>query len=492
MSLAQRSVISSAYNVISSVLQTGISFVRSILLFRLLTPDEFGLYSFVSAVIIWTGTLPNFGLDAALVHRAPESEGQGGLQVHFSLNILFNVVWGVIMALLGYVFIRDQTTRWVFWVVLFTQVIDNTTRTGRFKLSRQVSFRRLALIQLLLTLVGAVTAVLLAYQGFGVWSLVSTDVVAAVFLVAGIYLIRPVWRPRLGWSAERVRYYLEFGRRGFLTEPLLQALNKVDDIWTGFFLGQNALGYYSRAYRLATYPGSILAAPLNQVAAATYAELKGKPRQLSLAFNQVNKFLIRTGFLLGGWLTLIAPEFILIVAGEAWLPMVAAFRLMLVFTLLNPLKLTIAGLFSAVGKPEIYVRVQLLQLGLLLVSLFILGTRFGIEGVALAVDCMMLAGIIALLWQARRFVRYSLRALFGAPLLALLVALFVPWVIFGDFSAGGQVWLSALQKSLVYAVIFSALMLLIERRELFGLFSMVYQAVFKTGNADPTADEAAE
>lgn len=489
MSLAQRSVRSSAYNVLSSVLQTGVSFVRSILLFRLLTPDDFGLYSLVSAIIIFSGSLPNFGMDGALVHRAPESEGETGLRVHFTLNLAFNILWAAVMLALAWALIADHATRAVFLVVLATQVIDNITRTGRFKLTRQVAFRRLAVIQFLITLVGAVTAVLLAYAGYGVWSLVSTDIVAAALLLTGIYLIRPVWRPRLGWSPARVRYFLDYGRRAFLNVPLMQALNKVDDIWTGFFLGQTALGFYSRAYRLAAYPGSILAAPLNQVAAATYAELKEQTHQLGLAFNQVNGFLIRSGFLLGGWLTLIAPEFVLIVASETWLPMVAAFRLMLVFTLLDPLRMTVAGLFGAVGRPEIYVRVQLLQLGVLIAGLFVLGSPWGIEGVALAVDLMMLAGIVVLLWQARKYVQFSLSGLFGVPTLALLVALLPPWLLFGDTLTGGQVWQSALIKSGLYALLFAAVMLLFERRQLLASFQFVRRSLF--GPAAPIVGDPA-
>lgn len=491
MSLARRSIESGIYNVFSSLLQTGIAFIRAAILFRLLTPEIFGLYSFVTAIIVWTGTLPNFGMTGALVHRAPESEGEAGLRVHFTLTLIFNLIWGALMGVLAIWIIPVRETRLIFYVILITQIVDNLSLTGRYKLTRAVAFRRLAVINLLITLVGSITAVSMAYLGFGVWSLVSTDVVAAALMFGGIYLLRPVWRMRMGLSRAGVRYYLDYGRRAFLSGPLLQALNKFDDIWTGFYLGQVALGFYSRAYSLATYPGTLLASPLNPIAAAMYAELKETPQKLSLAFTQINHLLVRTGFFLGGWLAVIAPEFVLIVAGEAWLPMVNTFRLMLAFTLLNPLKQTIAGLYGAVGKPEIAVRVQIAQLLVLLASLFLFGLTAGIEGVALAVDVMMGVGIVLLLYNARQFVQFSGRKLFAVPTLALLLAVGAAWLAEPLFFSGLSVWLRALLKTGVFIALFTGILILFERRDLWELaqfFRRVLLPARGPSNAPPGAE----
>jgi PST family polysaccharide transporter len=273
-----------------------------------------------------------------------------------------------------------------------------------------------------------------------------------------------------------VRYYLDFGRRAFLSGPLLQALNKLDDIWTGIYLGETMLGFYSRAYSLATYPGTLLASPLNPIAAATYAELKDAPRKLSLAFTQVNLLLIRSGFFLGGWLAVIAPEFVLIVAGAKWLPMVNTFRLMLVFTLLNPLKQTIAGLFGAVGKPEIGVRVQIAQLIILAAGLFLFGFQAGIEGVALAVDVMMGVGIILLLYQARIFVKFSVRKMFAVPSLALFIGAVPAWLVPELFMAAESIWTRAVVKTVLFACLFAGILVLFEFRDLKELLLFLRQA----------------
>ena len=65
---------------------------------------------------------------------------------------------------------------------------------------------------------------------------------------------------------------------------------------------------------------------------------------------------------MAGLLALIAPEFIYLVIGRQWLPMLDAFRLMLLFTLLDPIRGTLANLFIAVGKPEKVLWARLAQL----------------------------------------------------------------------------------------------------------------------------------
>jgi O-antigen/teichoic acid export membrane protein len=242
--------------------------------------------------------------------------------------------------------------------------------------------------------------------------------------------------------------------------------DRIDDLWTGFYLGATSLGFYSRAYTFATYPRQILAAPTNTVAAGTYAELKGKRRLLSQAFFRINALLVRTGFFLAGILVLIAPEFIRIVLGEKWMPMLTVFRLMLVFTLLDPIKITVGYLFVAMGKPEQLLRVQVIQLTVLVGGVYLLGPSLDIVGVALAVDAMLVVGIAILLQQARKFVNYSLLWLFGAPSVALSFSLLAAYSVGKWPAIIDNDWWIASAKAGVFALVFAATLIFLEWRRI--------------------------
>jgi O-antigen/teichoic acid export membrane protein len=469
MSIAQRSVRSSMYTIIGSGINTIISFFRSIILARLIAPEVFGVYTFTTSFIMVTASIPIFGMSSALLHHAPESEGEEALRVHFTISLIFNTVWAAVLAIIG-AFVFPHEYLWLLWIFLATQFVDNLVVTSRTILIRNVTFKRIAIIDTLNIILPSISAMLFAWKGYGIIGLISTDVVAAIVVIFGFLLIRPPWKVHFGWSPSIARYFLNFGYRTFLGNLVRQGLDNLDNLWTGQFLGTAPLGFYSRAYTFSTYPRKVLANPINSVASGTYAELKENKKQLSQAFFRANALLIRTGFLMAGLLALIAPEFINLVIGKQWLPMLVAFRLMLLFTLLDPIRSTLANLFIAVGKPEKILWTRLAQLGVLIAGLFVFGKTWGIAGVAIAVNLMLLTGIVILLWKARSYVDFSIVRLFGAPSLALLIGLSLGRLAINIPGIMGSYWRTGVVKAIVFCLLYTLVILILEHNELPLLF----------------------
>lgn len=473
MSLAQRSVTAVGWNAISNLARVVILFGRSVILARWLPVDIFGVYAGANAIVGLTDIVAQFGMGPAFLHRCAETEDEEHTAaVHFTLQLVFTLAWTGLMVL-GTLLFTSAETRLTLLLLTVTTAGTQLTQTPRLILVRRVVHRRLALLQLLTAILTTAVAVTLAWQGIILWALLATDVVATALALGMLYLWRPVWRPRLAWDRQVGRYLLSFGSKSFLATVLQQALDKVDDLWTRFFLGTGAMGFYSRAYTFATYPRTILAMPVNTVAGGTYSELKGQRRRLSQAFFRVNALLVRTGFFLAGMLALIAPEFIRLLLGEKWLPMLDAFRLMLLYTLLDPIKITVASVITASGAPEKVVRARFIQLLILIVGLVTLGPRFGIVGVAVAVDAMLVVGIGLLLREARRFVDFSWFRLFAVPALALSVSLLggrlalnLPYVSQSD-------WTSAALKGAVFSVLYAGVLLALERENVKVLLDLL-------------------
>jgi O-antigen/teichoic acid export membrane protein len=466
MSLARRSVTAAAWNIGVSMARVVVLFVRSILLARLLPVEVFGIYAFAMSVVNLSSAVPIFGMWGAFLHRAPESQDEEQLAaVHFTLKGLFTLGWVAVLLCAALILTSGETQ---LALILLTLVYGGVhlTQTPRMILTRRVEHRRLALMQLVDALLSSAAAIALAWRGVTLWALLATDIITLIVNIYGLYLWRPVWKPRLAWSAPVVRYLLSFGGRTFVADVLMRALDRVDDLWTGIALGETALGFYSRAYTFAIYPRYILALPINTVAGGTYAELKEDRLRLSKAFFRTNAFLVRSGFLLGGLLALAAPEFIRLALGEKWLPMLTAFRLMLVYTLFDPIKITVADVLTASGAPGKVIRARAIQLVVLIAGLVSLGPWLGISGVAIAVDAMLVVGIALLLWQVRAYVDYSLRQLFLVPALALLAGLALASGAVTIPALQGSDWITGAVKSVVFASVYLAIILLLEREQL--------------------------
>jgi len=447
-------------------MQIGIGLGRSILLARLLAVETFGAYGWAHSVVALSAALPNFGLGSAFMHRAPETEDEDqAASVYFTLQLMLTLAWSIMLILSAVIFVKDDARRIaLLWTTLIT-VGKRLASTPRLVLMRRVIHSRLNLIQVVDIALSSVVALALAWRGISLWALLATDAVTFLVSMIGLYVWRPVWCPRLTWQPKIMRYFISFGSRNFIAEALQYALDRVDDLWVGSYLGNTAMGLYSRAYTFAGYPRTILAAPINTVSIGTYAELKDARKRLSQAFFRINAFLVRSGFFVAGLFALVAPEFIRLALGAKWLPMLNVFRLMLVYTMFDPFKLTVANLLVAVGEPEKIARIRLIQLIVLLIGLFLLGPSWDIAGVALAVDAMLVVGIVGLLWQVRNYVDFSFPRLFVAPAWALGIAMIsarsailLPGVLGSD-------WRTGFVKMITFMVFYALILLVLEHRD---------------------------
>lgn len=477
MGLAKRSVTAVAWNIPANLLTIPILLLRGILLSRWLPVPTFGVYTFAGSIVALSALVADLGIGSALLHRAPETEDeQEAAAVHFTLKLLLGGVWLALLVGATLVFAEGEL-RLALLVLGAVTAAGNLSATPNMLLVRRVVHRRLALLHLAEGLLTTVVALFLAYNGAGLWTLLAVDATAVLTRLAFYYGWRPVWRPRLRWAPRVVRYMLAFGSRAMVANVLVGAIDRADSLWVGSFLGDAALGIYSRAFTFAAYPRRLLAASVDAVAGGAFAELKGQRLAQSRAFVSSVAFLIRTGFLIGGLLNLVAPELILILLTGRWLPMVTPFRLMLVFALIDPIRNATANLFTAVGEPQRIVWTRAVQLAVLVAGLFLFGGRWGVNGAALAIDVMLLVGTALFLGQARRFVDFSLVRLFGPPALGLLAGFLLAW---GAAALAGQgpLWLAALAKLLAFAAGYGLVLLLLERETLLAATARVLIALW--------------
>jgi len=310
------------------------------------------------------------------------------------------------------------------------EVIKALASTPLTLLMRRMQFRRLAIIDILSSLSMLLAAVYLAANNFEVWSIVLGEQLTGALVAAlGVWLVNPPWRPFLSFSRQAARSYLSFGKHIMLSLLLDTFLDKFDDFWTASYLGSAAAGFYSKAYEFARYPRRVIIAPLQTVFYAGFSRLKSDQQGLSTAFFQIFAFIVRIGFLVSLILVIAAPEIILLLLTSRWLPMLVAFQLMVVYTLLDPLFLTVSNLLMAVGQPQLITRIKAVQMVAFVPLVILFAYLGGINGVAVVADLMLVLGTLLILWSARKFVEVPFRRIFAAPTLSLLAGLLTSFLV---------------------------------------------------------------
>lgn len=473
MTVAGRSVRAVSFRGAANGLNVVLLFVRTVVLMRLLSVELFGAYAAAAAVVLLTEVLPNFGLGAALVNRAEETEDQEeAAATHFTLRLITRSIWAV--ALIG---VAVGSTSGPFQVALIVLTVAAWFRglgaTAHSLLTRRVEHQRIALVQIVGDLVSTVIAITLALTSGDIWALVAGNLGAAAVALVLFYGWRPVWRPQLALDPTRVNYFLAYGRKVMVGHALRQLLENMDDLWVRISIGTTGLGFYSRAYQLAGLPRRLVAPPINDVALGTFAELGGQPERLSRAFNRSIGVLTRGGFLAGGMIAAVAPELIRLVLGEKWLPMADTFRLMLVFSLLDPMRVAVGHLFTGTGRARQLITITLGQVVVLGVLMVPLGYQFGIEGVGGALAASALLGTAALLVAARKLIDVDLRQIFFVPSLALALGLASAYFAVRLPGVLGEDWRTAGVKLLAFTLSSAAVMTLLERQWMKRVFELL-------------------
>lgn len=430
---------------------------------RLLPVELFGAYAAAAAIVLLSEVVPNFGFGAALVNQSDETEDQAAAAaVHFTLRLITRSTWALAMIGIAVAFGSGpfQTALIVLTIAAWLRGLGATVLS---LLVRRVEHERIAIVQVLGDVTSTIIAIVLAITLENIWALVAGNLGAAVVALALFYGWRPIWRPRLSLERSRVRYFVSYGRTVMIGHLLRQLLENIDDLWVRISIGTSGLGFYSRAYQLAGLPRRLVALPINDVALGTFAELNERRAVLSRAFSRSIGALARAGFLAGGAVAVVAPEFIRVVLGDKWLPMVDTFRLMLVFSLLDPMRVAIGHLFTGTGRARELITITGGQVIVLAALMIPLGQRFGIEGVAVALAISALSGTAALLVTARRHVDIDLRRLFLTPTLALGLGLTAAYAAVRIPGVLGEDWRTGAVKLAAFAVSSLGVMALFER-----------------------------
>lgn len=470
----------SFFSVSASAVTLTLGFLRSVLLARLLLPEHFGLVALSLFYIGLAAQLRGLGLDTALIHRQDADEPF--LRTYFSLRLGLDLLaFGLLLALsplLQTAYPQMPEFSNVLIALILIYALSSLSQVQETLIRKNLAFSQLAATDVAASVVMTVLAPLAAWQGWGVWALVVEQLsgIGMRFLLTwGLFR---QWKPGLDWDRQTVRWFWEYGKSMWVASNLNYLLDRFDDFWIGTALGKMPLGLYSRAYEFAHYPRRILANPLVTVFMPVFARLQGNRLRLSQAFFRSAYIILRSGFLTAGVFGLVMPEFISYVIGDKWQPMLWTFRLMLIYAALDPFLILIGGLLLAVGQPKALRNAFLAQAAFFIPAVILAARLWGINGVALAADGMLLVGVWRLYRPLRQVVDFSFVRLMVWPVLALAIA----WGggFLAEILAQGAPMVTLLALKLgVFSLLFSAFLVAVERSDLVVGFQWLREAIWR-------------
>lgn len=283
---------------------------------RLLSPTDFGLLAMAS---VFTGIVYfvlDLGLKSSLIQRQTLEEKL------ISSVFWINVFVGLVMTVVGVVFswsiagfYNNPLLQPVVVALSCNFLIFSLGITQEALLNRQMDFRSLELRTLLGQFIGTVCSIVMAFWGFGVWSLVARISITTIVGTTLMWFVTN-WRPKWWFRWADVRELIGFGS-DVLTSNLLAYFGRnADNFLIGKFISATALGYYTMAYNLMMFPVLRFAQVLSSVLFPALSRLQDDVEKIKSSWFRATRLIgaVTTPLMLG--LIALAPQFVGVVYGE--------------------------------------------------------------------------------------------------------------------------------------------------------------------------------
>jgi PST family polysaccharide transporter len=423
--LKTKAVRGAAIRVISNGTAACVNFVATIVLARLLAPEEFGLFAMVVAITGFARSFIELGLGTVTVQKNELTHEE--VSSLFWLNVGFGVASMATIAALSPIvawFYGDQRLFTVCLALSTIFIWAGLTVQHRSLLERQMQFGYMGVAYVSASVMGAFVGIGLAIHGTGVWALVAREVVTAAWYAVATWALCG-WKPRMPRLTATVRANLRFGADLSAFGILHYLTVSVDRVVIGRIWGATALGLYTRAVSLAMMPIDHIRMTVLGVGLAPLSALQNDDERyrrfyaalvsaMSLLYMPVVTFLI------------VEPETVVrLLLGERWLGAAPLLRIFAMSGLVNPLLSTFQLVLISSGKSTRYLHWGVVH-SASLTAAYLIGIPWGTIGVAYGHAA---ATYVTLLWSPW----YCFR---GTSLDALLVVRSVVLPVTASFAAG--------------------------------------------------------
>lgn len=345
-------------------------------LYRLLTPSQFGLFWMVVSVLLVLRIFCTLGLNVGTIQQASLTSEQ--LSAVFWLTILFGSLTTLATAALApavAAFYRQPELVRLTLVMSGTSFMIAAAAQHQALLERSLRLPELVTLRIVAKLSAGGAAIAAALAGAGVWALAIQWYAEIGLLLAGVWWLEP-WRPSLRFNAGAARGMMRFGGYLSAAELTFALAQNLDKMLVGRWLGPVAEGFYGQAYSWMMKPVDLVVPPVASLllpALARAAYDKTLYSQVWFSFSRlVGMVMIPAGV----GVAIVSPEALLVLGGERWVEAGYLLRVMAIAIVVKGFMNLAGSVLASVGRTDRLFGASILMVIVLAVA-YVLGFLVG-------------------------------------------------------------------------------------------------------------------
>jgi teichuronic acid exporter len=407
LALKEKTINGIIWGFLGNFINLGINFAIGIILARILSPKEFGLIGMVTIFITISEMFINSGFSQSLTRKNDCTEID--YSTVFNFNILISTLfYSALFFAAPFIakFYGEESITNLIRVLSLSLIINSLTLIQRVIITKKLNFKLLNNTLVFSNIISGTISIILAYKGFGVWSLVFKNIIRDI-ISSSIFWIINKWIPIFTINKKSFKELFGFGYKLLLSGIIGSIINNIQYILIGKYFSANELGFYTRAELFKNLPSQNIESVISSVSYPALAKIQDDSEKLTLGFKKLflNAVFLVSFFMVGT--AVIAEPLIIILVGEKWRQSIIYLQMLTVVGFMYPLLSININLANIVGRSDLYLKFQFISQ---LISLIIIipASFWGIKSLIIGIILNSTVSYIFYANVANKFINYKI------------------------------------------------------------------------------------
>lgn len=457
MSLGKKALSGFSWTLVTNISLKLVSLSVGIVLARILGPEDFGLIAMIMVFFDISQSLVDSGFSQALIRE--ENLSESDKSTAFSLNVMIAILLYVVLWFSAPMIAKFYNNKNLVDLTRFMGVsiiFQSFTLVQRATLTHSLMFKKVTKITVAASVTSGLIGIILAVNGFGVWSLAFKYISLSIFLSVFYYFVNP-WVPKMFVRSSSFHKLFGFGSKLLAAGILNKVYQNIYKMIIGKFFAAATLGFYTQAK---LYVNQVTQSAVGTLQTVTYpilSKAQKDPVRLKQAYRKIimaSSFVI---FPLTIGLAVLAEPLILTLVGEKWMESIPFLQLICVSGALYHLHSINLNVLKVMGRSDLFLKLEVIKKVNITIAI-IIGIQFGIWGLLVSSVISSYIALFINMYYTQRFINYSYGEQFRdlLPIVLLSIPMLVIVYVFlssTNFSNPISLFLGASLGMLVYLAV---------------------------------------
>ncbi len=479
MTLKRKTISGLIWGSVDSFANQGIQFIVGLILARILSPREFGLVGMLTIFIAISQAFIESGFTSALIRK------KDCTQEDYSTIFYFNILSGIFFYLLlilfsGIIssFFNEPQLKILIIILGIGLILNSLSIVQRTILTKELNFKLQMKVSIVSSVGSGILAIVMAYYGFGVWSLIALTL--SRFGLNSLFLwLWTQWVPSRVFSKASFKELFSFGSKLMISGLIDTVYRNVYNLVIGKYFSAIELGYYSMADQFQAMPSQNLSSVVGRVSYPVFSMIQEDSVKLKSAYRRVIKSTMLVTFVFVFGMIATAEPLISTLIGEKWISSVIYLQLLCFAGMIYPLHAINLNVLQLKGRSDLFLRVEIIK-KLLVVPVVVIGVLMGIKVMIYGIIIINIISYFINSYWSGEFVGYSssqqLKDIFPSFLLAVFVGIII--YSFGSIIHVSN-WLKLLVQILTGAILTITIAESIKLVDYIYLKEIIIEKIFK-------------